>query len=92
MLLESRRSGVGVRPAAESRLKCRVWIARVFIVPVHHSTRRCHWAAVTASLGQPAPQWMQVVTRATDVGGSGGVGPPPPTPTVAAAGASHRCR
>ena len=65
----------------------RVWIARVFIVPVHHSTRRCHWAAVTASLGQLAPQWTQVVTRATDVGGSGGVAPPPP-----AAGASHRCR
>ena len=65
----------------------RVWTARVFIVPVHHSTRRCHWAAVTASLGQPAPQWTQVVTRATDVGGSGGVAPPPP-----AAGASHRCR
>ena len=33
--------------------------------------RRCHWAAVTASLGQPAPQWTQVVTRDTDVGGSG---------------------
>jgi hypothetical protein len=65
----------------------RVWIARVFIVPVHHSTRRCHWAAVTASLGQPAPQWTQVVTRATDVGGSGGVAPPPPP-----AGVSHRCR
>jgi len=65
----------------------RVWIARVFIVPVHHSTRRCHWAAVTASMGQPAPPWTQVVTRATDVGGSGWVAPPPPaagpSPTAA---------
>ena len=46
----------------------RVWIARVFIVPVHHSTRRCHWAAVTASLGQ--------ATAAEDDAGGHKVAPP----------------
>ena len=54
---------------------------------IHHSTWRSHWAAVGPD--QPAPQWTQVVSLATDVGGSGGVAPPPPTPTAAAAGASY---
>ena len=32
---------------------------------VQHSAWRSHWAAVGP--GQPTPQWMQVVSRATDV-------------------------
>ena len=58
----------------------RVWIARVFIVPVHHSTRRCHWAAVTASLGQ--------ATAAEDDAGGHKVAPP----TSAALVVSWLCR
>jgi len=79
LLLESRRSGPQQNRAWNAAAH-RVWIARVFIVPVHHSTRRCHWAAVTASLGQ--------ATAAEDDAGGHKVAPP----TSAAVVVSWLCR